>query len=189
MLHLGIDASLTATGVCILENGQPVAYEEFLIKKLRGTARLFENKRRLLDFMGSQKFDGIAIEGPSYDSIGRHVDIGELHGTIKLCLFEKGYENLLIPTPTQLKKYACGTANIPSVTAKEIVLRSIALEFGLDTPTLTHNTADALVLAKICYDFQREALPRSAARQAVIKALKKPPKKKPLRKKNYASSL
>ncbi len=191
MLHLGIDASLNGTGVYILKDGQPDTQSEFTIKKLRGTPRLIEIKRRLLDFMGSQKFDGIAIEGPSYDSQGRHVDIGELHGVVKLTLFEMGYENPLIVTPSQLKKYAYGTANLPSVTTKEIVLRSIAKEYSIDTRDLTHNTADALVLARISYDFEQGIIPRSLSRRAVLKALRKPPKKKPLRKrkKSYAQSL
>jgi Holliday junction resolvasome RuvABC endonuclease subunit len=122
MRIVGIDASLTATGVC-LPTGETLVIEP---KKLRGAERLNFILESIADLLTHHKIDMVIIEGYSFGSQGRAVfQIGELGGVIRLALYQEGIPCVEVP-PSCLKKYICGKGNA----SKDEVLQQAVVRSG-----------------------------------------------------------
>lgn len=154
---IGIDPSLTGTGIVVLRNGEVELAEATKsrpelgiierVKLIRN--RILEIEADLSDDKG-RKYQSPAlmvIEGFSYGSKGRSVfDIAYLGWRIREELerlrSEDGTPWIEVP-PTQLKKFSTGkgTAN------KEIILQQVYKRWEYETDN--NNIADAFVLAKI----------------------------------------
>ncbi len=109
---VGIDPSLTGTGVCILYNSRYFTYECITIKprKLRGMERLRFIKEQLQEILEHDKVEFAVIEGYSYGSFGRTFELGELGSVVKLLLDELNIKYYIVP-PTKWKKAIIGTGN------------------------------------------------------------------------------
>ncbi len=85
---IGIDASLTGTGVCCFEYDY---FSPFFIPetKLTGGQRLVKLKRRLFEIIDDFKPELVMLEGYSYYSEGKTFEIGEWGGVIKVGLCER----------------------------------------------------------------------------------------------------
>lgn len=136
MFVVGIDPSLTATGVVSTsETGAPIIRDP-IETKLRGAARL----AFIVDAIGFG-FDvtHIVVEGYSFGSPNRAHQMGELGGAIRLEAFRWGLPTLVVQ-PTTLKMFATGRGNAK----KPQVLESVRELTGLQIKT--HDQADALTL-------------------------------------------
>lgn len=134
---LGIDQSLTATGVCVISPLGEVAVGEIGFKP--GPDR----QLRIYRFFG-QLFQEVcpdlaAIEGYAFSKQGAQA-LGELGGIIRLCA-QLCKAPLSVHSPSALKLFVTGKGNAP----KEVVLLKLFQSFGLDAAT--NNEADAISLA------------------------------------------
>ena len=189
MLIIGIDPSLTSTGIVVLRDNKVELAETTKNKPELGTIkrvrlireRIIDITENLTDEEEWQAPDLIAIEGFSYGSKGRSVfDIAYLGWRIREDLewlrIEDGIPWLEVP-PSQLKKFATGQGNAN----KEIILQQVYKRWGVEFSD--NNQADAYVLAQIGRAYSGDTEGLTAFQQEVIANLKgEKPKKKPRRK-------
>lgn len=183
MIVIGIDPSLTATGICVLRDGN---VELAKTTKNRPELGIIERVRLIRALIIDTIFedlipecpDLIVIEGFSFSSKGRSVfDIAYLGWRIREDLESfRAEENIpwIEVPPTQLKRFATGvgTAN------KEIVMQQVLKRWGYEAPN--NNLADSFVLAKIGEAYLGNIDGLTQIQQGVISSLKgEKPAKKP----------
>ena len=135
---MGIDPSLTATGVA-LPDGTTLTIRS----KQRGMERLAELRSIILGLAAGT--DLVAIEGYSYGSSHGAHQLGELGGVIRLALWDAAIPYLEI-APTMRAKYATGRGNA----AKGLVISELSARTGR---TFTDdNQADAYILHAMTLD-------------------------------------
>ena len=188
-LIIGIDPSLTSTGIVVLRDGKVELAVTTKNKPELGTidrVRLIYERivcvaENLTDGEKWQAPDLIVIEGFSYGSKGRSVfDIAYLGWRIREELeWLKEQDNIpwLEVPPSQLKKFATGQGNAN----KEIILQQVYKRWGVEFSD--NNQADAYVLAQIGRAYLGETDDLTAFQLEVIANLKgEKPKKKPRKK-------
>lgn len=179
IISVGIDPSLTGTGVVILRDGRVEISETLLnhanlpmierVGKITlGIANLIHDA--CLGFKPTIDRAIAAIEGFSYGSKGKSVfDIGYLGWRIREDLY-KFYSTLpyIDVPPTSVKKFATGSGNA----AKELILQQVYKRWGVEFHD--NNQADAFVLAQIGHAYVSEDAEKLTAFQKdVLKALKR----------------
>lgn len=137
MKIVGIDASLTGTGVAVL-NGS--LRTERIESKLMGPDRLIEIRERVREIVTGA--DLVAIEGYAFAKPNQAHQIGELGGVLRVMMTELGAKWIEV-APAQVKKYATGRGNAK----KEEVAVGIFKRWGREFKT--NDEADAFVLAII----------------------------------------
>ena len=188
-LIIGIDPSLTSTGIVVLRGNKVELAVTTKNKPALGTierVRLIYERivcvaESLTDGEKWQAPDLIVIEGFSYGSKGRSVfDIAYLGWRIREELeWLKEQDNIpwLEVPPSQLKKFATGQGNAN----KEIILQQVYKRWGVEFSD--NNQADAYVLAQIGRAYLGGMDDLAAFQQEVIANLKgEKPKKKPRKK-------
>lgn len=173
MCYLGIDASLTSTGLCVYR-----AKGDFLTSlikpgNLRGPERLNFCEKKLKEFLDRYPdIRAVALEGYAMGIRGGRVfDIGEWGGLIRLELWRRGIPTLVVPPATLKKFLAAGKLE------KNKVLLQVYKTYGKDCGT--DDEADALVLSDMARHFynntqklperQKEALEKSAIMIPIVK--------------------
>lgn len=142
MIALGIDPSLTGTGLVALD-GDELLFSECYKPKSKGIERLLDIESVVGDFLYAHNPQIICLEGYSFGSRGRAVfQTGELGGIIRAMLYAYGKDWLEI-TPSQVKKFATGKGN----SGKDLILQQVYKRWGQEFKT--SDEADAFVLAKI----------------------------------------
>lgn len=184
-LIIGIDPSLTSTGIVVLRGNKVELAVTTKNEPALGTIdrvrliyeRIVDIQENLSDGEKWQAPDLIVIEGFSYGSKGRSVfDIAYLGWRIREELeWLKEQDNIpwLEVPPSQLKKFATGQGNAN----KEIILQQVYKRWGVEFSD--NNQADAYVLAQIGRAYLGEVEDLTAFQQEVISVLKgdKPAKK------------
>ena len=144
---LGLDLSLTATGVVVID-GQGAVVDSYTVgEKLSRKARQKDKIERILDIckrvcstVTEHKVKKIGIEGFAFQARGAQNDLGELHGVVKSQIWLAfGIEPIIIP-PTSARKRALGSGKIKK---KEVINSLTKLGYECND----HNQADALVIA------------------------------------------
>lgn len=137
---MGIDPSLTGTGIAVIKDGQLVA-QTLAPKKLRHVHRLKWFRFELIKILNAYEPDIVAIEGYGFGAKNSHAhSLGELGGVLKLALLDCMTDYLVVP-PTSLKMFVTGKGNSPkTVMGKELYKR---FEIDLDDD----NQVDAAGLA------------------------------------------
>jgi len=190
MLIIGIDPSLTSTGIIVLRDGKVELAETTKNRPELGTIERVKLIREQITNVIENLTDGhgewqapdlIVIEGFSYGSKGRSVfDIAYLGWRIREELERLRTEDnipwLEVP-PSQLKKFATGQGNAN----KEIILQQVYKRWGVEFSD--NNQADVYVLAQIGRAYLGDTEGLTAFQQGVIANLKgEKPKKKPRKK-------
>lgn len=138
--YVGIDPSLRSSGFAVLQENQVLCTCILNAPKKKGTARLATIRDLFLEHL-PPSVAGACIEGPSYGSVNRADDLGQLRGMFLLALFDAKIPTTIIP-PTVLKKFASrGDAS------KSRMVLSAEEEFGITVTS--DDTADALWLARL----------------------------------------
>lgn len=188
-LIIGIDPSLTSTGIVVLRGNKVELAVTTKNKPALGTIdrvrliyeRIVDIQENLSDGEKWQAPDLIVIEGFSYGSKGRSVfDIAYLGWRIREELeWLKEQDNIpwLEVPPSQLKKFATGQGNAN----KEIILQQVYKRWGVEFSD--NNQADAYVLAQIGRAYLGGMDDLAAFQQEVIANLKGEKPKKKTRKK------
>lgn len=149
MIVMGIDASLTSTGVVVLD-GDNILLSRAIVTKpgdYQSTIiRLCKIRQEVVSCINKHKPGRICIEGFSYGSKGMAVmQIGMLGGLLREALeyarLVSGVEWSEVP-PTTLKKYVTGKGN----SAKDEMRLWAYKKWAVDFPT--HDQVDAYALAR-----------------------------------------
>ena len=149
MIILGIDPSLTSTGLVALNDlGEILEHKMIKTKKLRGIPRLKFIKDEVLAFIKKHNVEKAAIESYAYGIVRSNTkfNLGELGGVIRLLLHEGKIDYLDIAPPT-LKKYITGTGNADKPMVIYCVNKRWGVDFGKES-----DLADAYGLAHIALD-------------------------------------
>lgn len=170
MAFLGIDQSLNGTGLCrIGDTGSVEAIATVDPGDARDAARLVLVKRAVASMATAVEF--AALEGYSYDSVGRVFELGEIGGVIKVLLHESGIKFVVVP-PVLVKKFATGNATA----SKEDVMTACKAR-GVTFAEDDDNQADAFFLACIARAFAKNAA-RYRCEMEVLHTLRNPPSEK-----------
>lgn len=138
-MFLGIDQSLSATGLCRILGEVVEASATVTPGSLIDGQRLVFIKRAVAGMLSG--VTAVAIEGYSYDSVGRVFELGEVGGVLKTLLVESNIPYLAVP-PVLVKKFATGRA----FATKDMMLRAAAEQGSIFSDD---NQADAFFLAHV----------------------------------------
>jgi len=148
MIILGIDPSLTGTGIAILKDGKLIE-SKTLLNKLKDIPRIKFIVDEIINYCNIHKPDFIGIEGYAYGRANKATALGELSGVIKYILEEKGLTYTII-APMAVKKFVTGKGNAH----KELVLMKVLKVYGIEFDD--NNKADAFVIAKYIESLQEK---------------------------------
>ena len=178
---LGIDPSLRRTGIACFN--WCTGYKWVAIKppsKLRGAARLHYIAEELKYYISEEwtrdPIELTAIEGYSYQSVGRLAQLGELGGVIRYLLYQKRVP-VQIVAPSQLKKYITGKGVWSRAEGKQTVISAVNKELklkGKKQLTYPENSdeADALGLTILARALAENQSPKDRAKMEVLQALR-----------------
>ena len=179
-MYLGLDLSLTATGICILgENNKIVLLNTIETESkpyITIQDRWYRYKyilQQIIEYIRPFSFSGVAIENYSLASRGKIVQLVEL-GTLVRDYIIGPDIFILEPTPTQVKKYLLGKVQKG---AKNIMCREVYKKYKIDIDD--DNQVDAFILAMIArgYDLylrnKEKFMNLFIYQQEVIKAIHK----------------
>jgi crossover junction endodeoxyribonuclease RuvC len=152
---VGLDLSLTATGICTADQCATIKVRS------NGMKRLLDIREALVDH-GLCAADVVVIEGYSFGSMNSHAHaLGELGGHIRLCLYQAEIRYVDIP-PAVLKKFATGKGN-----ANKDVMVATAARAGC--PADDNNAVDAWWLRQLgSYAYADAALPITGYRDEAV---------------------
>jgi crossover junction endodeoxyribonuclease RuvC len=172
-VFLGIDQSLTGTGLCVLSAaGKLVSSALVTPDHLRDGARLVFIKKAVASMLSGVEF--VAMEGYSYNSVGHVFELGEIGGVLKVLLVEHEISYIIVP-PVLVKKFATGTTH-----ADKDAMLSAAIRRGHDFGK-NDDQADAFFLAHIALAYAKNTA-QHRCEMDVLRTLRSPPKdKKPKR--------
>lgn len=138
MRIIGIDASLTSTGVAIFEDGDQ---KTIVIQSDKtGAERLIEIRDRIRVF--TYDADLITIEDYAFARANQAHQIGELGGVLRVMFYELRL-NVLKVSPSAVKKFATGKGVASKEQMAVAVYKRWGKEFG------TNDECDAFVLTEI----------------------------------------
>jgi len=168
--YVGIDPS-TKTGIVILDrNGERIDSMEIRSKEL-GAARMVDIIDQVIEQL--EFGDKVAIEGFSYGSTGRSVDLQYGIGWgIRTSLYKDNIDYIEV-APAAVKKFASGKGN----TKKDELAVHIYKRWGFEDKS--DNIRDAFLLAQIARVAHLKDLPGidlAAYQRDVLKAILEPPK-------------
>lgn len=145
-VYVGLDMSLTGSGVCIKQGGK------FTLDTIKTNPKTCDNDlmrlrhivNKAMSMIPKNNVKMICIED-FFTPMGGHqmgaaIGLAMLGATMRLALYEAGYPMWII-SPSQLKKFATGKG----VGQKSIVVREVYKRWGIDTKD--DNQADSVVLA------------------------------------------
>lgn len=166
---IGIDASLTGTGIAIVDNGCSTIMT--IKSKLKGTSRLIEIRDNVAKLIKGANL--VAIEEYAYAKANQAHQIGELGGVLRVLFSEMGL-NWIEVNPSLVKKYATGKGNATKEAIAVGIYKRWSHQFS------TNDEADAFILAIIgsviagcnCEEltvFQREVVERLKTGKNVVK--------------------
>lgn len=143
----GLDLSLERTGYAAVADNGYTSVGTVAAGGRRGVSRLIHIRDRITDIIRGVNFwDLILIEDLPHGARNNAAGpLGELHGVIKVALYEEGISYVLVP-PATLKKYATGRGNADKIAVVTAAVRRASYG-GEDS-----NEADALWLAHIGLD-------------------------------------
>lgn len=163
---LGVDASLTNTGICILKQD---GYDLRSIKggKYRGPERLHRFKVEFQKILDEIHPTLATIEDYAYavGRGGRVYSIGELGGLVRLLFWENNIKYYEV-SPPSVKKFLTGSG----ACEKSLILKEVYRRWNVDVTD--DNLADAVVIAKIGEALANSEIHLTKSEMAVIQKIK-----------------
>jgi len=135
---VGIDASLTSTGVAVLEDGEITTMA--IQSKKTGVDRLIEIREEVYRMVSGA--DLVCIEDYAYAKQNQAHQIGELGGVLRVLMHEAELKWVEV-APTAVKKFATGKG----VADKREMAVEVFKRWGIDRKT--SDEVDAYVLVRI----------------------------------------
>lgn len=183
----GIDPSLTATAVVIIDDEGKLVRSRIESPKLVGPQRLISIKNAALTELCNLPVpvELVCIEHYAMGAKFGREAAGELGGVLRVMMFENQFEYYEIP-PLRLKQFATGKASAE----KDHILMAVYKKWGVEFDK--NDEADAFILAQMARaiyltqcgnDEEREKLKLTAYEREVISNILNPEKTKKARKK------
>jgi len=163
-MYLGIDPSLSATGLCLLNNelelmdwrllkvepGHPkrlLKYHDYLYNYIESSIRQSEGRLRI-------GMEGYAYGAGKGSGVGMIFNIGELGGVLKAAC--QGHEiSILSPVPTQVKKFITGSGRAEKEEVEKEVRKDYGFKIKHGNKKERLDLYDAASVAIITYYFYR----------------------------------
>ena len=143
-LSLGIDLSINATGLVLLDGrdeGPHAIFEQEIKMTGEGIAKKHAIVEQIIGEIESWEPDRIVVEGYSLGkNMNSTIPLVEVGALLRYALYASG-RRWMDPNAPQLKKFATGKGNSP----KDVVMMHVLKRWGHESKT--NNTADAYVLA------------------------------------------
>lgn len=163
MRYLGVDQSLSGTGLCLLgSQGEVLALQTVNPGKRYDAERLVFIRDAMCELLTDAT--RVAFEGYAYNAMSKHFMLGEVGGVLHVAAWEAKVPYDIVP-PALLKKYATGNP----YASKEAVIAAVRGATPADD-----NQADAFFLASIAKDLDAKEMPRTRARIEVIHRIRNP---------------
>lgn len=156
---VGIDPSLTSTGLAYLHEGKPRAHA-IGYPKLKGLARIYRVREAVLHHIEKLQPSLVVYEGYALGARGASntiFDLGELGGQLKLEILARGIDLLVVP-PSNLKLFMAGKARRGKEGKNDVKLGVLA-EFDVQFSTSDQYDATGLLLMGEAY-VRNRPLPR-----------------------------
>ena len=150
MLFLGLDLSLTGSGVYVLDEHGNTVVAECLSTKHYGVERLFFLREKLLAAINTNEITLACLEGAAMHETGRLYDLGNWAGIAMLVLYDKGIP-FISSAPLALKKYVSGEGKSKG---KETILLDIYKNFGIEIRQ--DDEGDSYILSRIARDYHNK---------------------------------
>jgi len=145
-ITIGIDPSYTGTGIIALDTDTGNLKDQLVIStttKYTEIERVRQIWKEISAFL-VEPIDAVVIEGLAFAKKNKAHQMGYLHYRLREYLeASKTNPLIVIPPPSQLKKFVTGTGNA----GKEIMLKEVYKRWGFDAND--NNLADAYGLACI----------------------------------------
>jgi Holliday junction resolvasome RuvABC endonuclease subunit len=169
MIVLGLDLSLTGTGICVVQSnagdGKGLLATINTTAKTRTEDRLITIRHTIAQ--ASSGVDAAIIEGLSYGSVGgAQAERSALHWMVRVDLYQLGVPYVVV-TPMSLKKFVCGTAKAE----KSMMIREVYRRWNV--VAANDNEADAAALAHLGLVYYGQVEHQTVAQQEVVFKLKK----------------
>jgi crossover junction endodeoxyribonuclease RuvC len=147
MRIVGLDLSLTSTGVGVIEDGRAWV-GRITTGTRRGHPRLRHLKTEVSRYAAGA--DLLLVEGPSYGSPFKAFDMGGGWWVVMDHLYDMGHQVYVVVSPSQVKMYATGVGGGPNA-GKDHVLAAVIRRYPMVEVT-GNDQADGLVLAAMGAD-------------------------------------
>jgi len=153
---LGLDISLTSTGVCVINEKGKVCIITHITSENIGndvSGRMLRIKnvgKEVLAALGKNIIMCTAIEAYSFASKGKLAQLVEIGSHIRFKIYSFTPSVIIEPVPIQLKKFILGPQLMKKAKGKEaktIIIREIYKKYCLDINN--DDEADAFILANI----------------------------------------
>ena len=141
---LGIDPSLTGTGVVALEDGKIINQQLIKTKPTKGSLDELKRLIKIVDSIEYGEAELAVIEGLAFLSRNTTslIQLAGLNYMIRYKLYKLNIPFIIVP-PTSLKKFITSKGNAP----KEFMLMEVYKRYGEEFRD--NNTCDAYGLAKV----------------------------------------
>ena len=170
--YLGIDPSLTATGIVVLDDHANVFMQTVITSKHKGTKRLVDLREQTKKELGGitpAKMITVFIERYSFGSrLGQAFSIGEWGGVLRALLSVMKFKEVIEVSPQTLKKFITGRGNVQ----KDMILKEVFKKWGVDFDD--DNLADSYGLARMNWSRDNMDLLTKADKEVIEKVLKCP---------------
>ncbi len=177
---LGVDPSLTNTGIVYMRDGQ-ACIGEIVSKDTPHThhesamrlGRLYASMRDSIQQIG--KVSVVAFEGYAFGSMNQREAMGEAGGVLRLAALHEGCRIIVIP-PTSVKKFVTGKG----VAQKDVMRLAIFKRWGFEHKS--EHVLDAYAVAKVATSMllmeRGEPDDLTKAQAEVLRSLLNPSKKR-----------
>lgn len=168
MLFLGIDQSLTSTGLAIISpvSAKPVVLRTVVPGALRDGERLAFIRKEIAECLAGRSIVQAAMEGYSMGSTHNAFDLGEVGGLVK-CLLAELKIPVTVVAPLALKKFCCNHVGAD----KQAMMLGVSKKWGVVISQ--DDEADAYVLAHVAAVY-KTGISRYREELEVVHSLKKP---------------
>lgn len=175
---VGLDPSLTGTGICIIDNRPSLEFRDMkglsvittkITNELQGPERLIYIRDNVLGYCRDAEL--VCIEHYAFSRANQCHQLGELGGVLRVALTEAGIKYVDV-APGQLKKFATGKVGAK----KEEVAVGIFKRWGREFES--NDEADAFVLASIGLELLGNGDGLVSFQREIVEALKNPGVKK-----------
>lgn len=155
MVVMGLDISLTSTGICIRKDMVPVSITSIKTSKEElWFDRITRILNEVLSMIALYKVEYVVIENYSFGSTNGRELLGEIHGVIMFEFEKRDIPFLKIP-PTQIKLFGCGAGKAPkcppdkakSTWAKTWVVIETNRRYDTDFRLADNDKCDAFLIA------------------------------------------
>lgn len=153
MLTIGIDQSLTSSGVCILDfnplkKSAAIHCMETIKSPNKGVQRLVDIRKRVGNFLEDTSIEVFARENYAFSVQSRSTfSMGELGGVLDTLAYDRGFKaskNFYLIHNTTWKKFFLGKGNVKKDTNYLVTMnKRFGIEFKDD------NCADAYAIARM----------------------------------------